>query len=71
MQAGQVGLVINTLSKDKRIEEEGQLIRRATVERSVPCMTSLDTAAALLLALKARAEGTFGVMTVDEYLTTK
>jgi hypothetical protein len=34
-------------------------------------MTSLDTAAALLLALKARAEGTFGVMTVDEYLTTK
>jgi len=67
--SGQVGLVINTLSKDKRIEEEGQLIRRATVERSVPCMTSLDTAAALLLALKARSEGTFGVMTVDEYLT--
>ena len=25
-------------------------------------------AAALLLALKARASGTFGVMTVDEYL---
>jgi carbamoyl-phosphate synthase large subunit len=71
IHSGQVGLVINTLSKDKRIEEEGQLIRRATVERSVPCMTSLDTAAALLLALKARAEGTFGVMTVDEYLTTK
>jgi carbamoyl-phosphate synthase large subunit len=68
IHSGQVGLVVNTLSKDKRIEEEGQLIRRATVERSVPCMTSLDTAAALLLALKARAEGTFGVMTVDEYL---
>ncbi len=26
-------------------------------------------AAALLLALTARTEGTFGVMTVDEYLT--
>lgn len=69
IQSGEVGLVINTLSKDKRIEEEGGLIRRATVERSVPCMTSLDTASALLIALKAlKDQGSFGVRTVDEYL---
>ena len=66
---GTVGLVINTISKDKRIEQEGALIRRATVERSVPCLTSLDTARALLLALAAhRAGEPMEVATVDEYL---
>ena len=59
----------HTISKDKRIEQEGALIRRATVERSVPCMTSLDTAKALLLALAAHSAGEpLDVATVDEYL---
>ncbi len=69
IHAGRVGLVVNTISKDKRIEQEGALIRRATVERSVPCLTSLDTAKALLLALAAKRAGEpMGVRTVDEYL---
>jgi carbamoyl-phosphate synthase large subunit len=66
---GRVDLLINTISKDKRIEREGALIRRASVERAVPCLTSLDTARALLLALEARKSGeAFDVRTVDEYL---
>jgi len=70
IHAGRVGLVVNTISKDKRIEQEGALIRRATVERSVPCLTSLDTAKALLLALAAKQAGEpMGVRTVDEYLS--
>ena len=71
IHGGRVDLLINTISKDKRIEREGALIRRASVERSVPCLTSLDTARALLLALSARKSGEdFGVRTVDEYLAT-
>ena len=71
IHGGRVDLLINTISKDKRIEREGALIRRASVERSVPCLTSLDTARALLLALSARKSGEdFGVRTVDEYLST-
>ena len=67
--SGEVGLLINTISKDRRIEQEGALIRRASVERSVPCLTSLDTARALLTALAAYNRGEeMGVRTVDEYL---
>ena len=67
--SGEVGLLINTISKDKRIEREGALIRRASVERAVPCLTSLDTARALLTALEAYNRGEeMGVRTVDEYL---
>jgi carbamoyl-phosphate synthase large subunit len=70
IQGGRLGLIVNTISKDKRIEREGALIRRASVERGVPCLTSLDTARALLLALSAQQSGqAFGVQTVDEYLT--
>ena len=70
IQGGKVALLINTISKDKRIEREGAQIRRASVERGVPCLTSLDTARALLLALKSYRDGhTLTVRTVDEYLT--
>ena len=68
--SGEVGLLINTISKDRRIEQEGALIRRASVERSVPCLTSLDTARALLTALESYNRGEeMGVRTVDEYLS--
>ncbi|HVK02176.1 MAG TPA: ATP-grasp domain-containing protein, partial [Armatimonadaceae bacterium] len=72
IHSGRLALILNTISKDKRIEREGAQIRRASVERGVPCLTSLDTARALLLALRAHHEGggvdTHGVRTVDEYL---
>ncbi len=70
-ETGRIGLLINTISKDKRIEREGALIRRASVERGVPCLTSLDTVRALLLALRSQAsEGgdVPHVRTVKEYL---
>ncbi len=77
IHGGRLALILNTISKDKRIEREGALIRRASVERGVPCLTSLDTARALLVALQAYHQGggasgadTFGVRTVNEYLVT-
>jgi carbamoyl-phosphate synthase large subunit len=69
IRSGQVALLINTLSTDKRIEREAARIRRASVEAGVPCLTSLDTARALLLSLAAQRQGEpFALATVDEYL---
>ncbi|HZP83747.1 MAG TPA: carbamoyl-phosphate synthase large subunit [Chthonomonadaceae bacterium] len=69
IKSGQIALLINTLSSDKRIEREAARIRRASVEVGVPCLTSLDTARALLLSLSARHRGdAFALATVDEYL---
>ncbi len=68
IRGGRVSLLINTVSKDKQIEKEAALIRRASVENSIPCLTSLDTARALHTALATRQIGeAFEVMTVDRY----
>ncbi len=69
LRSAQIDLLINTLSSDKRIEREAARIRRASVEAGVPCLTSLDTAKALLISLEARNRGSeFALATVDEYL---
>ncbi len=69
IRSGKIDLLINTLSSDRRIELEASLIRRASVEAGVPCLTSLDTARALLLAVSARKRGDeFALATVEEYL---
>ncbi len=69
IRGGKVDLLINTLSKDKKIEREGAAIRRTSVEHGIPCLTSLDTAKALLYALSSRKEGeTFGCLTIDKYV---
>ena len=45
---GMVDLVINTPTKGKGHQTDGFRIRRAAVERSIPCITALDTAWAML-----------------------
>jgi len=69
VRGGHVDLLINTLSTDKRTEREAAQIRRASVEMGIPCLTSLDTARALWMALKSRASGGALVcLPVDAYL---
>ena len=64
-----IDLLLNTLSPDKVSELEGARIRRSTVEHNIACLTSLDTAEALLLAMEARRAGAeFSVKALDEYL---
>ncbi len=71
---GQVDLVINTMSNIYSEPEEaggpvfkdGFEIRRAAVERRIPCLTSLDTATALLESAVA-AEREMEVRTIDEW----
>ena len=69
IRGGKVSLLINTLSQDKQVEKEAAQLRRASVEHSIPCLTSLDTARALHTALATRTHGEqFDVMTVDQYV---
>jgi carbamoyl-phosphate synthase large subunit len=50
---------------------DGYEIRRASVERRIPCLTSLDTARALVQALRAsRREHRSSVATLGEYVGT-
>jgi carbamoyl-phosphate synthase large subunit len=69
IRGGKISLVINTVSKDRKAEQEGLIIRRATVEHSIPCLTSLDTANAMQYAIAAHKTGAdFTVQPIDQYL---
>ncbi|MBC8063561.1 MAG: hypothetical protein H7Y17_01925 [Chlorobia bacterium] len=48
---GEVSLMVNTPSLTETSESEAARIRRACIEVGVPCVTSIDTAAALIKAL--------------------
>ena len=50
---GEAQFVINTLTKGKQPERDGFRIRRETVENGVPCLTSLDTAEAILRVIES------------------
>lgn len=53
IRSGEVSFVINTLTKGKTPERDGFRIRRESVENGVVCLTSLDTARALLKVLES------------------
>ncbi|HVF10175.1 MAG TPA: carbamoyl-phosphate synthase large subunit, partial [Abditibacteriaceae bacterium] len=68
LQAPLVDFLINTPERERTPERDGLKIRRAAVEHGVPCLTSLDTAAALLTALRyQKAERVVGVRAVADY----
>jgi carbamoyl-phosphate synthase large subunit len=48
LNSSKVKLIINTPTKGRAPERDGFKIRRKAVESSIPCLTSLDTARALL-----------------------
>jgi carbamoyl-phosphate synthase large subunit len=72
--SGQVDLVINTMSNlyeepgedGAPVIKDGFEIRRAAVERRIPCLTSLDTAAALVESA-ATTVSDFDVRTIEEW----
>jgi carbamoyl-phosphate synthase large subunit len=77
IHSGQVHLVLNTVSASTPVADkgagvplrDGYEIRRASVERRIPCLTSLDTARALVQALRAsRSEHRSSVATLGEYV---
>lgn len=50
---GEAQIVINTLTKGQQPARDGFRIRRESVENGVPCLTSLDTAAAMLKVIES------------------
>ena len=52
LESGNIKMVINTPTRGREPERDGFKIRRKAVEMSVPCLTSIDTAKAILSCLK-------------------
>lgn len=53
IRQGEAQFVINTLTKGKQPERDGFRIRRESVENGVTCLTSLDTAEAILRVIES------------------
>lgn len=71
IRSGDVSLVINTPTKGRRPETAGFRIRRAAVDYKVPCLTSLDTARAVVSVMKARqSDGNSSICSLNEYMET-
>ena len=61
---GHVNFVINTMSnKDNSTSKDGFLIRRVSAENNISCMTSLDTAHALIKVLESLS---FSMISMNE-----
>ena len=52
VESGRIKMIVNTPTKGRDAERDGFRIRRKAVERSIPCLTSLDTVGAVLRCLK-------------------
>lgn len=52
---GNVDLIINSITKGKNVESDGFKMRRSAAENGIICLTSLDTASALLKAIEMQA----------------
>ena len=68
INAGSLVGIVNTITGGRIALQDGFHIRRAAVERRVPCFTSLDTARAALKAL-TKGKGLYNVKPVSEYLS--
>ena len=64
---GTVDAVVNTVTGDREVLQDGFEIRRAAVERRIPCFTSLDTARAASESLVTGSAG-YNVKPMSDYL---
>jgi carbamoyl-phosphate synthase large subunit len=62
-----VGAVVNTIGESSSVMRDGFEIRRAAVERRIPCFTSLDTARAAVESL-LMSQDSYSIRRTDEYL---
>lgn len=64
---GHVNFVINTISsREKNASNDGFLIRRVAAENNISCMTSLDTANALISVLESRSFSTISMNELEK-----
>ncbi|MBO20271.1 MAG: carbamoyl phosphate synthase large subunit [Chloroflexi bacterium] len=67
IEDGSVSAVINTISGAPEVMRDGFYIRRAAVEKHIPCFTSMDTARAAAESLSLEP-GLYEIATTGEYL---
>jgi carbamoyl-phosphate synthase large subunit len=68
VRAGEIQLLVNTLTRGRQRDRDGFRLRRAATELGVPVLTSLDTAAALALALGSEGgAGAAGPWALQDY----
>ena len=58
---------MNTVTGNRDVLQDGFHIRRAAVDRRIPCFTSIDTATAAAESLIG-SEHSFHIKTIKEYL---
>jgi len=56
LAAGEIDLVVNTVTLGKHPEREGFKVRALAIQYGIPCLTSLDTLGALLISLDGQTE---------------
>ena len=66
IEDGTVAAVVNTIEGDRESLEDGFEIRRAAVDRRIPCFTSLDTARAAVESLIGGAAN-YSIKPLPEY----
>lgn len=66
IRKGEAQFVINTLTKGKRPARDGFRIRREAVENGVACLTSLDTAYAILRVIESMTFDTQSMMPIQK-----
>ncbi|MBQ2720070.1 MAG: carbamoyl-phosphate synthase large subunit, partial [Clostridia bacterium] len=72
LESGKINYVISTSSKGRIPSRDSVKIRRKTVERSIPCLTSIDTANALALSLKSKyTEGSVELVDINRMRTER
>ncbi len=65
LESGKINYVISTSSKGRLPSRDSVKIRRKTVERSIPCLTSIDTANALAQSLMSKySEGSIELIDI-------
>ncbi len=69
IRGGSTALVVNTLTGERDILQDGFHMRRAAAEAHVPCLTSIDTARALASALANGRQG-YRVLPLADYTSS-
>ncbi len=67
IEDGSVSAVVNTISGSPEVMRDGFFIRRAAVEKHIPCFTSMDTARAAAESLSVEPIA-YEIATIAEYL---
>ena len=67
INSGRIAGIVNTITGGRIALQDGFYIRRAAVERRIPCFTSLDTVRAALKAL-SQGKSLYSIKPLPEYL---